>query len=88
MNAPGGEDLNQALRYAQENIRLGDEAADRAERHGRYQQAAQALSKAGRIMSAIAAADAPPPDPGAWGMPLVYGGAPSARGVLPGPGPR
>jgi hypothetical protein len=88
VNAPTREDFDRALRYAQENIRLGDEAADQAERHDRYQQAEQALLNAGRIMGAIRASIAPPLDPGAWGLPLAYGGAPPARGVLAGPGPR
>jgi hypothetical protein len=88
VNAPTREDLDQALRYAEENIRLGDEAADQAERHGRYKQAEQALASASRIMDAITAAITPPLAPGAWGMPLAYGGDPPARDVLSGPAPR
>jgi hypothetical protein len=88
VNGPTREDLDQALRYFQENIRLGDEAADQAEKHGRYQQAEQALANASRIMGAIRASIAPPLDPGRWGLPLAYGGAPPARGVLAGPAPR
>jgi hypothetical protein len=71
VNAPTREDLDQALRYAEENIRLGDEAADQAERHGRYKQAEQALASASRIMDAITAAITPPLAPGAWGMPWL-----------------
>jgi hypothetical protein len=70
------------------DIRLGDEAADQAERHGRYKQAEQALASASRIMDAITAAITPPLAPGAWGMPLAYGGDPPARDVLSGPAPR
>jgi hypothetical protein len=78
VNAPSREDLERALRYTQENIRLGDEAPDDRERHGRYQQAAQALSSAGRIMTGLAAAIAPPLYSGA------PGGCPWPMVALPG----
>jgi hypothetical protein len=48
-----------------ENLDLADQAASDAERHGRYQQAAQALSSARRIVSGLAGAIAPAePRPG------------------------
>jgi hypothetical protein len=88
MNAPARADVEQLLRRARENLDLADAASDDAERSGRYRQAAQALSSAGRIVAGLADATAPPPGPGAWGLPLAYGGAAPARGVLAGPAPR
>jgi hypothetical protein len=88
VNAPTWADAEQLLRRARENLDLADAAADDQVRRDRLQQAAQALGQAGRIVSGLAAEIAPPLDPGAWGLPLVYGGAPPARGVLSGPGLR
>jgi hypothetical protein len=87
MTAPGREDLDKALSYALENLRLGDEATDPAVRHDRHVQATQAFGNVSRIMAGITAAEAPP-QRSPWGMDLNYGGAAPARGVLAGPRPR
>ena len=73
MIAPTREDLEKARAYADENLALGDAAADPAEKHGRYVQAAQALANASRIMSSLAkAAEPPAPPPGLpLNMPLA-----------------
>jgi hypothetical protein len=81
MNAPSRQDLDQAMRYAQENIRLGDAAGDQAERHGRY---VQALGNAARIMDALAGAIAPAKP--AQGLVINFG-APGHPAVFA-PGPR
>lgn len=88
MSAPTRADAEQLLRRARENLDLADAAPDDRERHGRLLQASQALGQAGRIVGGLAAAIAPPLGPDAWGLPLAYGGAPPARGVLSGPAPR
>jgi hypothetical protein len=90
MSTPTLEDARKAIAYAEENMRLGDQAADDAERHGRYQQAAAAYGNAGRIIAAAIAMTAPP-EPHRWGVAMNYGGAPSASAALAGvlsPGPR
>ena len=87
MTAPTRADAEQLLKRARENLDLADAAADDAERHGRYQQAAAALGQAGRIVGGLAAAIAPS-EAHRWGMDLNYGGARPARGVLSGPAPR
>lgn len=83
MIARSGRELGRARR----ELDLAAAAADDAERHGRYVQAAQALSSAGRIMRGLADATAPP-EPHRWGVAVNYGGAQSARAALLGPGLR
>jgi hypothetical protein len=85
MTALSAEDAAKAIGYGQEQLRLAGESADDAERHGRYVQAAQALSSAGRIVAGLAAAIAPA-EPGRWGVAMNFGGAPRPR--VGGPAPR
>jgi len=87
MSTPTRKDLDHALAYAHENLRLGDEAQDPAEKHSRYVQAGQALGNASRIIGAMAAAIAPS-EPGLRGVPLNYFGAQPAQAVLSGGWPR
>jgi hypothetical protein len=80
MTAPTLADAERAIAYAQENLRLAAQAGGDAERSGRYQQAGAALSSAGRIVSGLAAATAPPAPP--RGLPLSFGGVAAARPLL------
>jgi hypothetical protein len=66
--APTREDLEKARAYADEQLRLGDEAAGQAEKYSCWVQAAQAYRNVGRIMTALAAAAEPPAPPG--GLPF------------------
>ena len=84
MTAPGLEDAERELARARRELDLAAAAADDAERHGRYVQAAQALASAGRIVSGLAEAIAPAqPRPG----PVIRYGAPHRPAVFS-PGPR
>jgi hypothetical protein len=60
MSAPGLEDAERELARARRELDLAATAADDGYRSGRYRQAAQALSSAGRIMSGLAGASTLP----------------------------
>lgn len=83
MSAPGREDVERAISRALAHLADADQAGDQAVRQDRYRQASQLLGQASRILAGLA-----PEDPRPWGLPLAYGGAPPARGVLAGPRPR
>jgi hypothetical protein len=84
MNAPTLADAEQAIRRAQENLRLAAAAPGDAERSDRCKQAAQALGNAARIMDGLAGAIAPAePTQG----PVINYGAPGHPAVFA-PGPR
>lgn len=84
MKAPGLEDAERELARARRELDLAAGTADDAERHGRYVQAAQALSSAGRIVRGLAEAIAPP-EPHRWGMDLALPGQGSSALFSPGP---
>jgi hypothetical protein len=83
MSAPGREDAERAISRALAHLADADQAEDPDVTRDRYRQASGLLGHASRILAGLA-----PEPPGAWGLPLAYGGAPPARSVLAGPAPR
>lgn len=83
MTAPTRADAERAISRALAHLADVDQAEDQAVKPDRYRQASQLLGHASRILAGLA-----PENPGPWGLPLAYGGAPPARSVLAGPAPR